>query len=295
MRMSVRVTIGSTNATARIGRNRAQPGRNRGCCYIRPRPWPTSPASRRRSSARVPGRPTPARIAACFCIGAGALVVLAIGAAAIGLVGFGGGSPEPGGGARRPRCCRMQLEAVKAQPGRHSLQADGFSEWNTDPPTSGPHFGFDEEREPRHRDLGRVRGAAPARPRRPQPRARRHLHLLRRGRAGRRRWPSSGRSTTTTSAAPCWRRTRSSATRSRSGPGSPTGEEAKGYLAKCPSVRREGVLLVLQRVPVQGPGALPGGLAPPGPQLRGGAGQTAAARDASGRVLHSVPPGWRNG
>lgn len=32
---------------------------------------------------------------------------------------------------------------MKAQPGRHSLTADGTAKWNTDPPTNGPHFGFD--------------------------------------------------------------------------------------------------------------------------------------------------------
>ena len=34
------------------------------------------------------------------------------------------------------------LQSVKAQPGRHSLAPDGTGKWNTDPPTSGPHFGF---------------------------------------------------------------------------------------------------------------------------------------------------------
>ena len=34
------------------------------------------------------------------------------------------------------------LQSVKAQPGRHSLPPDGMGKWNTDPPTSGPHFGF---------------------------------------------------------------------------------------------------------------------------------------------------------
>jgi hypothetical protein len=34
------------------------------------------------------------------------------------------------------------FQAVKAQPGRHTLQPDGTAKWNTDPPTSGPHFGF---------------------------------------------------------------------------------------------------------------------------------------------------------
>ena len=37
------------------------------------------------------------------------------------------------------------LESVKAQPGRHSLAPDGTADWNTDPPTSGPHFGFNPD------------------------------------------------------------------------------------------------------------------------------------------------------
>ncbi len=76
--------------------------------------------------------------------GAGALVVLVLGAAAIGLVGIGGGQPSPEEARADLVAAGCTLQAVKAQPGRHSLQADEISEWNTDPPTSGPHFGFDQ-------------------------------------------------------------------------------------------------------------------------------------------------------
>jgi hypothetical protein len=76
---------------------------------------------------------------------AGALVVLAIGAAAVGLVGFGGNDPSPEEVRADLVAAGCELEAVAAQPGRHSLEADGFADWNTDPPTSGAHFGFDAE------------------------------------------------------------------------------------------------------------------------------------------------------
>lgn len=103
---------------------------------------PRVKAPKQRASSRPPDSGPDRRL---LLYAAGALVVLAIGAAAIGLVGFGGGSPGPEEVRADLVAAGCELEAVKAQPGQHSLQADGFSDWNTDPPTSGPHFGFDEE------------------------------------------------------------------------------------------------------------------------------------------------------
>ena len=51
------------------------------------------------------------------------------------------------------------------------------AKWNTDPPTSGPHYGVTA-------DLRRVHGATAARRARAQPRARRRLHPVRGRRAG---------------------------------------------------------------------------------------------------------------
>ena len=76
----------------------------------------------------------------------GALIVLAVGAAAVALVGFGGGGPSPEEVRADLVAAGCTLQAVDAQPGRHSLGPDDTAEWNTDPPTSGPHFGFDQNR-----------------------------------------------------------------------------------------------------------------------------------------------------
>jgi hypothetical protein len=76
--------------------------------------------------------------------GAGALIVLAVGVAAVALVGFGSGEPSPAEVRADLEAAGCTLQAADAQPGQHSLDADGTANWNTDPPTSGPHFGFDQ-------------------------------------------------------------------------------------------------------------------------------------------------------
>ncbi len=58
-------------------------------------------------------------------------------------VGRGGGGPDEAAVRADLETAGCTLQAVKAQPGRHSLTADGTAKWNTDPPTNGPHFGFD--------------------------------------------------------------------------------------------------------------------------------------------------------
>ena len=77
-------------------------------------------------------------------LGGGALTLVA--AVVLGFVVLGAGS-----GGRSPAEVRADLEAagctlqaVKAQPGKHSLQPDQTADWNTDPPTNGPHYGFDQ-------------------------------------------------------------------------------------------------------------------------------------------------------
>jgi uncharacterized protein DUF3105 len=81
--------------------------------------------------------------------------LLGIGAAAVGgllgvvavlaLLGLAGGSRpsvEEVRTALRQAGCTLQV--AEGVPGRHSLGPDDTSpQWNTDPPTSGPHFGFD--------------------------------------------------------------------------------------------------------------------------------------------------------
>lgn len=76
---------------------------------------------------------------------AGATVVLAVGLAAVALVGFGGGDPSPADVRAVLQAAGCTLQEENAQPGSHSLPADGSSDWNTDPPTTGPHYGFNPD------------------------------------------------------------------------------------------------------------------------------------------------------
>jgi hypothetical protein len=76
------------------------------------------------------------------------IVVAALAGAAFFFLGTGF---VGGGGAGNEGAVRADLEdagctlqAVKAKEGRHSLGPDEIGKWNTDPPTNGPHFGFDQ-------------------------------------------------------------------------------------------------------------------------------------------------------
>jgi len=76
--------------------------------------------------------------------GAGAIVALAALGAAIFLSGFRGNDPSPEKVRADLEAAGCELQAVKAQRGQHTLGADETFDWNTEPPTSGPHFGFDD-------------------------------------------------------------------------------------------------------------------------------------------------------
>ncbi len=65
-------------------------------------------------------------------------------AAVLGFIG-GGGEPDEAEVRTTLEAAGCTLQSVKAQPGRHSLTPDGTAKWNTDPPTSGPHFGFNPD------------------------------------------------------------------------------------------------------------------------------------------------------
>jgi hypothetical protein len=90
---------------------------------------PQEAAARRRRLAMLAGGGV-AALAALFVL----VVVL----------GVGGGDPSPSEVRGKLEDAGCTLVAKKAQPGDHTLEADGKSKWNTDPPTSGPHFGFDQ-------------------------------------------------------------------------------------------------------------------------------------------------------
>ena len=86
----------------------------------------------------------PSRNRRLLLYGAGALIALAAVAAAVFLVGFGGNDASPEKVRADLQAAGCTLQAVKAQRGQHSLGPDDTADWNTDPPTSGPHFGFDD-------------------------------------------------------------------------------------------------------------------------------------------------------
>ena len=73
-----------------------------------------------------------------------ALIALAAVAAAVFLAGFGGNDVSAEKVRAELEAAGCTLQAVKAQRGQHSLGPDETADWNTDPPTSGPHFGFDD-------------------------------------------------------------------------------------------------------------------------------------------------------
>jgi uncharacterized protein DUF3105 len=84
-------------------------------------------------------------------LGGGALAALAAVVVIVALLGLGGGGPSPEEVRADLVAAGCTLQAVKAQPGNHSLAEDETAKWNTDPPTNGPHFGFD-----RNQALGTV-------------------------------------------------------------------------------------------------------------------------------------------
>jgi hypothetical protein len=75
----------------------------------------------------------------------GALVALAAVVVIVALLGLGSGGPSPDEVRADVEAAGCTLQAVAAEPGRHSLAPDGTAKWNTDPPTNGPHFGFNPD------------------------------------------------------------------------------------------------------------------------------------------------------
>jgi hypothetical protein len=94
---------------------------------------------------RVTHKPTdPARRQRMLMLGGGVLAALAVVFVLVFVLGLGGGDPSPSEVREKVREAGGTFQAVNAKPGEHTLLADQTSEeWNTDPPTSGPHFGFD--------------------------------------------------------------------------------------------------------------------------------------------------------
>ena len=221
-----------------------------------------------------------------FMLGGGGSSRSSRSSASLFVLGVGGGDPSPAEVRAEARRGRLHAARVEnAQPGDHTLGPDDTSPgWNTDPPTSGPHFGFDQ-----NQNLGTVIWGAYEEP----VQLARVVHNLEHGGiyifygnkvADRGRRRAARRSTRITRTGRSSRRCRRLGNQIALGAWVVHGARrtSSGYLAKCDEVRRGGVLGVLPRLPVQGPRALPRGHAPPGRKLEpptlvrrgGGTGET---------------------
>ena len=75
-----------------------------------------------------------------FLVGGAGVALIAV-VALVGLLGFGGGGADEESVRKDLVAAGCTLQAVDAQQGAHSLTPDQTAEWNTDPPTNGPHYG----------------------------------------------------------------------------------------------------------------------------------------------------------
>ena len=141
------MTIGSTHGRWPADGTRTtapQPGLNRSRCYLRPRTWPTSPASRRRSSAPILRRPTTHAGRGCSCIGA-AIAGVALGFVAVAALRVASVAVTP----TRRRATEWRLPAARSRSapalaGDHSIQSPAARRTSGTPirRRRGPHFGI---------------------------------------------------------------------------------------------------------------------------------------------------------
>ena len=111
-----------------------------------PAAWPTSLESRRPNSAQEPLPTTAAVARERWPSSAGSRAValgLVVVAVALGMVG-GGGKTDIKGLRTALKSAGCTLQVAPALEGVHSIQDPGGTspKWNTDPPTSGPHYGI---------------------------------------------------------------------------------------------------------------------------------------------------------
>ena len=177
--------------------------------------------SRRRSSASPTSRRTPIASAGCSCTAAARWSRSRSSSSSWSCSASAEASPSVGEVREKVRAAGGTLQVVDARPGDHTLQPDQKGDWNTDPPTSGEHFGFDNNQQ-----LGTTIWGAWEEPLQMA----RVVHNLEHGgififygsKVKHRSSRSSASSTTATRTGLSSRRTRSSETRSRSAPGTPT-------------------------------------------------------------------------
>jgi hypothetical protein len=106
---------------------------------------PRVKAPKQRGAAAKSGRNT--RTWAIVAGIVGLVVALGVVAAALGVVGGGGGTTDIAGLRTTMQNAGCTLQVVPALKGVHSIHdPDAVSDkWNTDPPTSGPHYGFNPD------------------------------------------------------------------------------------------------------------------------------------------------------
>jgi hypothetical protein len=86
----------------------------------------------------------PARQRRILMYTGGAIAAIAVLFVLVVVLGIGGGDPSPSEVRGKLEDAGCTFVAKNAKPGNHTLQENEKSKaWNTDPPTSGPHFGFD--------------------------------------------------------------------------------------------------------------------------------------------------------
>lgn len=96
----------------------------------------------KRVPARGPDGPDRRRT---VLIAAGGALVLVLLLGAFLALGVGGSGASPEDARKSLGAAGCSLQEIQAQPGQHTLGPDETAKWNTDPPTSGPHFGFNAD------------------------------------------------------------------------------------------------------------------------------------------------------
>lgn len=91
----------------------------------------------------TPGPDDAARTRTMLMIGGGVLAALVAGVVLFAVVGRGGSGPDEESVRAGLEAAGCSLKVVEALPGTHSITDPGGTsdEWNTDPPTNGPHYG----------------------------------------------------------------------------------------------------------------------------------------------------------
>lgn len=103
---------------------------------------PRVKAPRQRTAPRVAD---PDRKRRLLMLGGGTVAALVAVVVLVVVLGIGGGEPSPAEVRAKLEAAGCTLVAKKAQTTAHTLAADETADWNTDPPTSGPHFGFNPD------------------------------------------------------------------------------------------------------------------------------------------------------